>query len=91
MAVSTFLNESTSSRKSWICILLMRKWTRKRSVFNKLIKKCSTDKFHRYTYKCQCSAVYLHNPVKDSILKKQNTGFREAIPSEPRLAYNTII
>lgn len=87
MAVmSIFLNEeSTSSRKFWVHPINAER--NEKGVFSNLFPQLKNDpeKFHQYFQMSVDEFIYLHDLVKDSI-KKQNTQFRAAIPSEQRLA-----
>lgn len=85
MAVAFFLNESTSNRQLWVHPINAER--NQKSVFLNLFPqlKNDPDKFHQYFRMSLEQFTYLHDLVKDSI-KKQNTHFREAIPSEQRLA-----
>jgi hypothetical protein len=84
MAVAIFLNKSTSNRKLWVHPINAER--KEKGVFFKPIS--SVKKRSRKVSSVLLNvtgAVYLHDLIKDFI-KKQNTQFWEAIPSEQRLA-----
>jgi len=84
--VATYiLNQTVKNRRFWVHPI--NKERNEKGVFTNLFPQLINDpeKFHQYFRMSYDQFSFLHNLIKDDI-KKQNTQFREPVPSEQRLA-----